>query len=318
MATRNRTQQYVQARNACRSHRKSAGAGFKGVNIELNTFSSGKNKGSTSDRLLDHAHQPSEYDVESGPGQLTGLPPEWLDHVEEITQDFSRIKTKMTELGEAHGKNIFQGFDDDDTNEQIIEITTQEISRLFRKCEARIKQITTHMDGLTQQDKQVRKNIQISLATQLQDLSVKFRKSQKDYLQRMRKVEGAGGSQFQEVEEDNNPAFDRGFDDEQMMALQSSEQNVEQREKEIMQVAKSINELSEIFKELAVLVIDQGTVLDRIDYNIEQVAQKMDASVVELRQAEEYQKKSKLTLCVMLLILMIGIMMLIMVFKILL
>ena len=35
--------------------------------------------------------------------------------------------------------------------------------------------------------------------------------------------------------------------------------------------AQSIEELSEIFKELAVLVIDQGTILDRIDFNMEQV-----------------------------------------------
>lgn len=34
---------------------------------------------------------------------------------------------------------------------------------------------------------------------------------------------------------------------------------------------KSIEDLSTIFKELAVLVIDQGTILDRIDFNMEQV-----------------------------------------------
>ena len=36
-------------------------------------------------------------------------------------------------------------------------------------------------------------------------------------------------------------------------------------------IAKSIEELATIFKELAVLVIDQGTILDRIDFNMEQV-----------------------------------------------
>lgn len=43
------------------------------------------------------------------------------------------------------------------------------------------------------------------------------------------------------------------------------------RDVEIQQIAKSIEELSQIFKELAVLVIDQGTILDRIDFNMEQV-----------------------------------------------
>lgn len=43
------------------------------------------------------------------------------------------------------------------------------------------------------------------------------------------------------------------------------------RDQEIQHIARSIEELSQIFKELAVLVIDQGTVLDRIDFNMEQV-----------------------------------------------
>lgn len=44
-----------------------------------------------------------------------------------------------------------------------------------------------------------------------------------------------------------------------------------ERDEEITRIAKSIEELSQIFKELAVLVIDQGTILDRIDFNMEQV-----------------------------------------------
>ena len=46
------------------------------------------------------------------------------------------------------------------------------------------------------------------------------------------------------------------------------------RDQEIQHIARSIEELSQIFKELAVLVIDQGTVLDRIDFNMEQVVGK--------------------------------------------
>ncbi|GFY90526.1 syntaxin of plants 43 [Actinidia rufa] len=42
-------------------------------------------------------------------------------------------------------------------------------------------------------------------------------------------------------------------------------------------VVESVNDLAQIMKDLSVLVIDQGTIVDKIDYNIQNVA----ASVVE-------------------------------------
>lgn len=42
-----------------------------------------------------------------------------------------------------------------------------------------------------------------------------------------------------------------------------------QRSKEIKTLVTTINDLAVLFKELSVLVVEQGTVLDRIDYNIE-------------------------------------------------
>ncbi len=88
-------------------------------------------------------------------------------------------------------------------------------------------------------------------------------------------------------------------------------QNVDQREAEIQNIVKSIEELAQIFKELAVLVIDQGTILDRIDYNMENAVEHIQQGIGELDKAVVYQKNAMpvkcITVLVLLIIIMIGI-----------
>lgn len=45
----------------------------------------------------------------------------------------------------------------------------------------------------------------------------------------------------------------------------------DERDREVRNILQSINDLGQIMKDLSVLVIDQGTILDRIDYNMDQV-----------------------------------------------
>lgn len=82
---------------------------------------------------------------------------------------------------------------------------------------------------------------------------------------------------------------------------------IAQREQEIEQIAKGIIELSGIFQELNTMVIDQGTMLDRIDYNVERMAVDVKAADKELTVATNYQKKSvKRKIMLFLLLLVVG------------
>jgi len=65
----------------------------------------------------------------------------------------------------------------------------------------------------------------------------------------------------------------------------SSDNNVlRKRDLEINNLVSSINDLSHIFKEMANLVNEQGTILDRIDYNIEH-------AIVNVKKANTHLKK---------------------------
>ena len=75
----------------------------------------------------------------------------------------------------------------------------------------------------------------------------------------------------------------KGFTDSQLASVNNMDAQITQREGEINQIAKSIFTLADIFKELQTMIIDQGTMLDRIDYNVEQVVVSTGQAVKELQ-----------------------------------
>lgn len=89
--------------------------------------------------------------------------------------------------------------------------------------------------------------------------------------------------------------------------LSSNDAAIAQREKEITDIAQGIIELADIFKELQGMIIDQGTMLDRIDYNVERMAVDVKGADEELKVASTYQKKgTKRRIIALLLLLVIG------------
>lgn len=85
--------------------------------------------------------------------------------------------------------------------------------------------------------------------------------------------------------QDSDPSADISFSQSQLQqsaTLTSNDAAIMQREREITEIAKGIIELADIFKELQTMVIDQGTLLDRIDYNVEQMSVHVKAADKEM------------------------------------
>lgn len=91
--------------------------------------------------------------------------------------------------------------------------------------------------------------------------------------------------------------------------------DIEQRTHEITQIASSIGELADVFRDLGNLVVEQGTVLDSVEYNVQQTAKQMDDAVQELHVARRYQSNTGKRKCILLLILLIIGMILILIYK---
>jgi syntaxin 16 len=54
------------------------------------------------------------------------------------------------------------------------------------------------------------------------------------------------------------------------------------RKGEIDKIVKQMNDLSTLFREISGLVVEQGTVLDRIDFNVSDAARHTEAGNKEL------------------------------------
>ena len=250
------------------------------------------------------------------------LPPYWVDNVDETTVQLEDINKRMINLSRVCKKRLM-AFDDREEQKLEREIANlmNMITELFKRAEGSLRRIfSASMVPKDDRDAQVRKNIQRALATQLQNLSFDFRKQQKKYLRKIqdKKNDTAGKGFFVPDENDLKDSQRNsyaGFNDRQIEMLQDTQQGLDERDQEIMNIAKSITDLSQIFKELAVLVIDQGTVLDRIDYNMEQVEDKVEKGVDELEKAKELQKKSRPLRCVVFLLIVNAILILILYFK---
>lgn len=109
--------------------------------------------------------------------------------------------------------------------------------------------------------------------------------------------------------------------DEDMEAAQAQildnvqDHDLRARDRELTEIANSISSLAELFKDLSVLVIDQGTLLDSVEYNIEQTSVEMAEAVKELNVATRYQKNTGRRKIIFLLLLIIFGLIMILIFK---
>ena len=123
--------------------------------------------------------------------EMDMLPPRWADIQDEVTDLLREIATESAELDRLHAKHVLPGFDDDHVkrNEEVaIERRTQAITEKFHACQRAIQRIEAMVregkrnGSVSIGEETMAKNIQISLASRVQESSASFRKKQSNYL----------------------------------------------------------------------------------------------------------------------------------------
>lgn len=313
MASRDLTASFIERRTAANIRRRT-GDGMVGSRMKPFGISKG---GMDSDSIMEEGipMTPPRSHTDKA---LNTLPPQWVDDVDIVNNIISDIARLMERLNSMHASRVGTVFgkDLDDMEMQIDKVTGQ-ITNKMRDAEralVRVGQATKRAGG---EEAIIGSNVQKSLAKRLQQISADFRQKQRKYLQDVQtqksgalaETESKFGIDLNETEREY------GFNETQLVMADDLNAAVQSRDKEIVQIAKSIEELSSIFKELAVLVIDQGTILDRIDYNMEAVVEHTKEGIGQLEKAERHQKNARPMKCIICLSITIFILLCILILK---
>ncbi|CAF0790662.1 unnamed protein product [Brachionus calyciflorus] len=272
-----------------------------------------------SNRTVFHDNQYSDdrtalvVDLEAGNVKTTSkLPPDWIGDVDEIQYDMTKIKNKLKELSSMHDKHLNRPtLDDNIDEEKKIDFLTQEITQIMNNCQGKIRKLSIRANSFGSKsftDQQLMRNIVKSLASQLQDITTNYRSNQNSYLKKIQARKERSNMFFDTSQYLPSSAImteDNIYDDEdlnfktanqrqeQLQMNRTNERLITERETEITHIVKSISDLNELFKDLATMVADQGTVLDRIDYNIERVSHSVEGGLTQLEKAAKYQKSNR-------------------------
>lgn len=251
--------------------------------------------------------------------------PPWVEKMGDVRSLCKKIQDMMKDLEskqKQHLKVEFSANRDEESEQTEIDRSTTTIDALFKRSEGMI----TELDAVYLQDKQedggtdselaILRNIKLCLIGEVTQLSKQYRDNQRRYASDLTKQRKAAGNWSRKNEAEEIAAklerdakieryLQKGMTQDQIEAVMLNTDMVNERVKEFEKIYASIKSLHEMFKDMNVMIAEQGTVLDRIDYNMTMTVERVTKAKEELKQAAELQKAGTFKLCVLFLIVLI-------------
>lgn len=200
------------------------------------------------------------------------LPPGWTDALEETQYILSRLRTKIDNLIELHAKQLTRPtLDDNPQEERQMEQLTREIGRAFSSGYRQVQIVKGAARHETRNaERQLAISAALALSSALQELGVKYRSAQNNYLHQVNSREERNRPFFEEdqmllpeivsdswppesMPNDNGDQFWQPRQKQESVFLQmenaeASMRQAAEREQEVGHIVQSIADLNHIFK----------------------------------------------------------------------
>lgn len=232
---------------------------------------------------------------------------DFFEEVGHIKSLMSQIRTNIKSIQDAYSKqnwtDMAQTGQQGDGLEELLRSTNLAATKVRNKLrEMKMENDKCPPDS---SQKRIRTNMQSTLSKKFLDLMQEYQAIQTGYkdkyrerVQRAAEIVKPGISQ-EEVEqiihsENANSLFsDQILNDPRHAAAKSALVGIQQQNRDIKQLEKSINELQQMFIDLATVVDVQGQTLDQIGMNVNDAVMSSGVSVSALEVAERYNKQRK-------------------------
>ena len=157
--------------------------------------------------------------------------------------------------------------------------------------------------------------MQQTVIKKITEFTKKFKVNQEIYSKKYKELVGEDDPTFQinnSSKKDNNEA-NNTFDN--FLMTQDNNSILMRRDTQLSELLNSVTDLAEIFKDMQNLVMEQGSILDRIDYNIDIASTNITSGKNSIVKANEYHKNNCFRNVIIVLLVCIFIEALLLIFK---
>jgi syntaxin 16 len=213
-----------------------------------------------------------------------------------IDSQFASVETAISELQTLYAERLRPTFDSRQEIDARIGAVTSTIASAISKLRTEIVNGSSRGDASR---KRLESAMQKGHASRLQRVVVQFREMQTDYLKRLQQAErrsdfgGPGGITITDEDGDFtvDTDLDAAFTGDQSAQVMETRVEVLQRNQQIEALIPLIRQLTEMMGDLGTLIVEQGTMLDRIDGLLEAAVDDMQSGNAALTKAEDDQKR---------------------------
>ncbi|KAK5866656.1 hypothetical protein PBY51_020829 [Eleginops maclovinus] len=228
---------------------------------------------------------------------------DFFAQIEDIRTSIDKIDASVTEIKKLYSTILSAASSEQKTQDEV-EAVTNEIKKSANNARNKLKSIEGQLENADERasaDVRIRKSQQAILAkkfvevmTRYNEAQMEFRDKSKGRIARQLEITGKATTDDEleaMLEGGNSAVFSAGITESKIN--QQALNEIEARHKDIMRLESSIKELHDMFVDIAMLVENQGGMIDRIESNMDQSVGFVERAVADTKKAAKFQQEAR-------------------------